>query len=326
MGKRVLVTGGAGYIGSHVVLALVDAGYEPLAFDNFSTGNRFAVFSECEEGDTGDGEGLARAVRRFRPEAVIHLAASIEAEESVLNPLKYYRNNVANLLNVLEASVREGVENFIFSSSALVYGVPARLPVDEAALLAPINPYGATKAMGERIISDLAARTGGWRAVSLRYFNAAGADPLLRAGECRQNPSHLVTLALKTALGEREKLMIFGTDYPTPDGTCVRDYVHVSDLASAHLLALEALLSGGAGGVYNCGNGAGHSVREVIKSVRLVTGMAFAVEESGRRPGDPPMLVADSGKIRRELGWKPRFGDIGEIVRTAWEWEKKLKS
>jgi UDP-glucose 4-epimerase len=325
MGRRVLVTGGAGYIGSHVVLALADAGYEPLAFDDFSTGNRFAVFAECEEGNIGDSAALVRAMRRFRPEAVIHLAASIEAEESVLNPLKYYRNNVANLLNVLEASVREGVGKFIFSSSALVYGVPDRFPIKESDPLAPINPYGATKAMGERIIADLAARTGGMRAVSLRYFNAAGADPLLRAGECRQRPSHLVTLALKASLGEQEKLLIFGTDYPTPDGTCVRDYVHVSDLASAHLLALESLLSGGEGGVYNCGNGAGHSVREVVESVRRVTGAVFTVEEAGRRPGDPPMLVADSGKIRDELGWKPRFGDIDEIVRTAWEWEKKLR-
>jgi UDP-glucose 4-epimerase len=325
MGRRVLVTGGAGYIGSHVVLALQDAGYEPLVFDNLSTGNRFALFSDFAEGDLGDSRALSTAVKSFRPEAVIHLAASIEAEESVFDPLRFYRNNLANLLNLLEVSAREGVGHFLFSSSALVYGAPDTAPIPETSPLSPINPYGFTKMAGERMVFDVAAAGGGMKATALRYFNAAGADPKLRTGERRANPTHLVTLALKAALGERDSLSIFGTDYPTPDGTCVRDYVHVSDLASAHLLALDALFSGRDGGVYNCGTGSGSSVREVLESVKRVTGADFPVRETSRRAGDPPMLVADSEKIQRELGWKPLWPGIDEIVRTAWEWEKKLR-
>ncbi len=323
--SRVFVTGGAGYIGSHVVLALGEAGHEVLTYDNLSTGHREAVLhGELVIGDLADREHLRRTVREFRPDAVLHFAASIEVAESVAKPLKYYRNNTANALNLLETVREAGIGKYIFSSTAAVYGTPASLPVMEQAPQQPINPYGTSKMISERFLADLAVAEGSFRYVALRYFNVAGADPDIRLGQDYANPTHLITRALKTALGIYPQLQVFGTDYPTPDGTCIRDYIHVADLARAHLDALGFLNGGGASRIYNCGYGHGFSVREVIEAARRVTGIDFRVEDAPRRQGDPAELVAGSGLIRSELGWQPRHDDLEFILRTAWEWEKKL--
>jgi len=317
------VTGGAGYIGSHVVLALAEAGYHVLTFDNLSTGNRWAVLKgDLVVGDLADHELFRRTVRRFKPDAVMHFAASIEVGESVELPLKYYFNNTVNLLNTVKVMMGESVGVMIFSSTAAVYGTPEKVPVREDAPLAPINPYGASKVMSERILADLDRAEEGFGCISMRYFNVAGADPGKRLGQAYKNPTHLITRALKTARGEYEKLQVLGTDYPTSDGTGVRDYIHVTDLSEAHIRALEHLLAGGAGGVVNCGYGEGFSVRDVVNTVKKVTGIDFKVEETDRRAGDPPELVADNALIREWLSWEPRYGDLETIVRTAWEWEK----
>lgn len=322
---RVLVTGGAGYIGSHVVLALGEAGYEVLTYDNLSTGNRAAVLrGELVVGDLADRELLAATLAEFKPDAVMHFAASIEVGESVGNPLKYYRNNSLNALNLLEVLRAAGIGRMIFSSTAAVYGNPEQLPVTENAPLQPINPYGASKMMSERFLSDLALADAGFRYVALRYFNVAGADSACRLGQDYANPTHLITRALKTALGIFPQLQVFGTDYPTRDGTCIRDYIHVTDLAQAHLDALRGLVDGRPSAVYNCGYGRGFSVREVVAMAKEVTGVNFTVEETGRREGDPAELVAGCEKIRNELAWQPRCDDLETILRTAWEWEKKL--
>ena len=324
--RRVLVTGGAGYIGSHVVLALGEAGFDVLVYDNLSTGNRAAVLhGELVVGDLADRILLLDTLERFRPEAVLHFAASIEVGESVRDPLKYYRNNSANALNLLEAVRAAGIGCFIFSSTAAVYGNPPVVPVNEDTSLAPINPYGASKLVTEGMLRDLAAADPAFRYVSLRYFNVAGADPLVRLGQDYANPTHLITRALKTALNIFPKLQVFGTDYPTPDGTCIRDYIHVSDLAQAHLDALNHLLGSGESLVCNCGYGRGFSVNEVVAMAKHVTGIDFPVELSGRREGDPAELVAASDRIRRVLGWQPRHDNLEFILRTAWEWELKLK-
>jgi len=326
-GKRILVTGGAGYIGSHVVKALGEAGCRVLVYDNLSTGNRWAVLhGDLVVGDLSDRAALTRAVVGFAPEAVIHFAAHIEVGESVRDPLKYYRNNTANALGLLEVLRGAGVGSLIFSSTAAVYGIPEAIPVREEAPLAPINPYGASKAMTERILADLAFGDGAFRYVALRYFNVAGADPSSRIGQDYKNPTHLITRALKTAAGVYPRLEVFGTDYPTPDGTCIRDYIHVDDLASAHLAALGHLLGGGESSIFNCGYGHGSSVREVIAVVRHVTGVDIPVVEGPRRAGDPPALVADSSRISSALGWTPRHDDLEFIVRTAWDWERALAS
>ncbi|MCM2265857.1 MAG: UDP-glucose 4-epimerase GalE [Desulfuromonadales bacterium] len=322
---KVFVTGGAGYIGSHVVLALGEAGHEVMVYDNLSTGNRGAVLhGELVVGDLADRALLAATLERFRPDAVMHFAASIEVGESVRDPLKYYRNNSANALNLLEAVRAAGIGRFIFSSTAAVYGNPPVVPVDEEATLAPINPYGASKLVTERMLFDLAAADGAFRYVSLRYFNVAGADPQARLGQDYANPTHLITRALKTALGIFPKLQVFGTDYPTPDGTCIRDYIHIADLARAHLDALGYLADGGASTVCNCGYGRGFSVNEVVAMARQVTGIDFPVEAVGRREGDPAELVAASDKIRRLLNWRQQHDDLEFILKTAWAWEKKL--
>lgn len=322
---RVLVTGGAGYIGAHVVLALAEAGYEVLVYDNLSTGNRAAVLhGELVVGDLADKPLLQATLARFRPDAVLHFAASIEVGESMRDPLKYYRNNSANALNLLEAVQATGVGRLVFSSTAAVYGNPPAVPVAEEAPLAPINPYGAAKLVTERMLADLAAADPAFCYVSLRYFNVAGADPQVRLGQDYANPTHLITRALKTALGVFPKLQVFGTDYATPDGTCIRDYIHVSDLARAHLDALAYLRAGGASLVCNCGYGRGFSVREVVAAAKAVTGIDFPVEEVGRRDGDPAELVAASARARQRLGWQPRHDDLEFILRTAWAWERKL--
>ncbi len=322
---RVVVTGGAGYIGSHVVLALGEAGYDVLTYDNLSTGNQDAVLSgDLVVGDLADKELLAKTLAEFKPEAVMHFAASIEVGESVSDPLKYYRNNSVNALNLLEALGSAGIGQMIFSSTAAVYGNPTQLPVTEDASLQPINPYGASKLMTERFLADLAQANSGFRYVSLRYFNVAGADPESRLGQDYTNPTHLITRALKTALGIFPELQVFGTDYPTQDGTCIRDYIHVTDLAQAHLDALRYLFAGHSSQIFNCGYGHGFSVRDVVAMAKEVTGIDFPVIETDRREGDPAELIAGCEKIRNELDWKPSFDDLEVILRTAWQWEEKL--
>jgi UDP-glucose 4-epimerase len=323
--KRILVTGGAGYIGSHVVLALGEAGYDVLTYDNLSTGNRDSVlYGDLVVGDLADKDLLIKTLEDFEPDAVMHFAASIEVGESVANPLKYYRNNSANALNLLESLRMTGVGQMIFSSTAAVYGNPAELPVVEETPLQPINPYGTSKMMTEHFLADLAQAETGFRYVALRYFNVAGADPQTRLGQDYANPTHLITRALKTALGIFPKLQVFGTDYPTEDGTCIRDYIHVADLAQAHLDALTYLFAGNASAIFNCGYGHGFSVSDVVDMAKQVTGVDFPVEETARREGDPAELIAGCAKIRKVLGWQPRHDDLMTILKSAWAWEKKL--
>ena len=323
---RILVTGGAGYIGSHTVLALGEAGYDVLTYDNLSTGHRWAVLAGgFVEGDIGDERLFRKTVQDFAPEAVIHFAAHIEVGESVENPLKYYINNTSYSFEIIDILLNENIRNFIFSSSAAVYGIPGRIPVDEGAQLAPINPYGASKMMVERGLADTASGSPDLKYVSLRYFNVAGADPGGRIGQAYRNPTHLITRAVKTALGQFDRLQIFGTDYPTPDGTCIRDYIHVADLARAHVLSLDAIGKGGTSQILNCGYGHGYSVREVVEAVKAVSGVNFTVQEVGRREGDPPDLVAQASLVRERLGWEPEHDDLEFIVKTALEWEKKLQ-
>jgi len=322
---RVLVTGGAGYVGSHVVKLLGERGHQMLTYDNLSTGHRWAVlYGELVKADLGEEGKLEEVFQAFRPEAVMHFAASVVVPESVREPLKYYRNNVENAFKLIGVCLRFGVKAFVFSSSAAVYGVPEEVPVKEEAPLRPINPYGSSKVMVEQALEDC-SRAYGLPYVSLRYFNVAGADPEARIGQASREPTHLVTRALKAAAGKLPRIEIYGTDYPTPDGTCIRDYIHVEDLAEAHLLTLEYLLDGGRSRVYNCGYGRGHSVKEVIEEVKRVTGVDFSVVEGPRRPGDPPELVADPSRIKAELGWSPRYKDLGSIIETAWSWERRLE-
>ena len=321
---RIFVTGGAGYIGSHVVKALGGGDHDILVYDNLSTGHEWAVLSgRLVNGDLADRAFLDEVIKDFRPDAVMHFAASIQVEESVREPLLYYRNNVVNTLNLLETMLENRVTSFIYSSTAAVYGMPATIPVDETAPLHPINPYGASKVMVEQTLNDL-ARAKDFHYVTLRYFNVAGADPEGRIGQAYLEATHLITRALKTAKGEHARLSIYGTDYPTEDGTCIRDYIHVDDLAHAHILALTGLMETGHTDVFNCGYGHGFSVKEVVRAVKEVTGIGFTVEETGRRAGDPPALVADSRKLRSITGWKPKYDNLEYIIKTAWEWEKKL--
>jgi len=320
---KVLVTGGAGYIGSHVLRQLREAGHDAVVFDNLSTGHRWAVLgAPLVEGDLADGDALDALFQAHAFDAVLHFAAHIVVPESVAEPLKYYANNTRNTLNLLERVQRAGVPRFVFSSTAAVYGMPEQSTVDEDTPLAPINPYGASKMMSERMLTDFSA-AGGPRHVILRYFNVAGADPQARIGQATPDATHLIKVACQTALGQRQKLQIFGTDYPTPDGTCIRDYIHVEDLARAHVDALDHLSDGGDSRILNCGYGRGYSVREVIEAVREVSGVDFAVEEAPRRAGDPPALVADNRRIRAVLGWEPRFADLRTIVADAWRWESR---
>ena len=322
---RILVTGGAGYIGSHAVKALGKAGHEICVFDNLSTGHEWAVlYGHLEKGDLEDRSLIDRVVKEFKPDAVMHFAAFIQVEESVSEPLKYYRNNVASTLNLLEVMRENGVKNFIYSSTAAVYGIPEKIPVQETAPMLPINPYGSSKVMVENVLVDLAAATD-FRYIALRYFNVAGADSGGQLGQAYKEATHLITRALKTAHGEYPKLYIYGTDYQTPDGTCIRDYIHVDDLAEAHVRALDHLIGTKQSAVMNCGYGSGYSVKEVVDTAKRVTGVNFSVEETGRRAGDPPALVADSSRLMQTTGWKPKHNDLEYIIRTAWEWEKRKK-
>ncbi|RAI45072.1 UDP-glucose 4-epimerase GalE [Rhodoplanes roseus] len=321
----ILVTGGAGYIGSHMVHALVDAGERVVVLDNLSTGFRFAVPQKAVlvVGDTGDGALVSRLIGEHRIDTIIHFAASLVVPESVADPLKYYRNNTANSRTVIACAVAGGVKNFVFSSTAAVYGNPARVPVAEDDTPAPMSPYGSSKLMTEIMLRDATAAHG-LRHVILRYFNVAGADPQLRIGQATANATHLVKVAIETALGTRQKMDVFGTDYPTPDGTCIRDYIHVTDLVAAHGDALRYLRAGGAPVTLNCGYGRGFSVLEVIDTVKQVAGVDFRVDFAPRRAGDPAAIVAASDRIRSLLGWQPRYDDLGTIVAHALAWQKKL--
>jgi UDP-glucose 4-epimerase len=324
---KILVTGGAGYVGSHVVRQLGEAGHDVVVLDNLSTSREEAVLAgRLVKGDLGDQEFVERvfAEQGGAPpfDAVMHFAASIVVPESVAEPLKYYRNNTVNLLGLLEACTRHGVRDFVFSSTAAVYGLPPGGTVTEQSELAPISPYGASKMLSERILMDTAKATG-LRYAILRYFNVAGADPQLRIGQMSPNATHLIKVACETALGLRPEMPVYGTDYPTRDGTCIRDYIHVEDLARAHLDALGHLSAGKDNLVLNCGYGHGHTVREVIEAVRRVSRRPLAARDAARRPGDVIELVADSALMRARLGWQPRHDDLDFIVDTAWRWELK---
>jgi len=320
MAERILVTGGAGYIGSVVVKQLLERGYEPIVFDDLSHGHQAAlpVSARLIVGDIADRALLEQVFSEFQPQAVMHFAAFIEAGESMQRPEKYFRNNTASALTLLETVLAHGVRRFVFSSTAALYGTPEKTPIEEDARLQPTNAYGESKLLVEQMLEWL-HRVHGLRYACLRYFNAAGAAG--DQGEDHHPESHLIPIALQVALGVGKQVAIFGTDYATADGTCIRDYVHVSDLAAAHLLVLEALKEKERL-IYNLGNGRGFSVREVIDTVRKVTGHAIPAQESPRRSGDPAVLVASSEKIKRELGWKPEYSDLESIVRSAWDWRK----
>lgn len=312
---RIMVTGGAGYIGSVVVEQLVEAGHQVWVYDNLSRGHRAAVHPSATliVGDLQDPEALGQAMAMARPQAVMHFAALSLVGESMLQPARYFRNNVCYGLNLLEACAMAGVEKFVFSSTAATYGQPSQIPILEYSPTIPTNPYGESKLAFERMLSWF-GQLHGMVTVSLRYFNAAGASA--RYGEDHRPETHLIPLALQVAMGNLPHLQIFGTDYPTPDGTCIRDYIHVEDLAYAHLLALQAPVSA----VYNLGNGSGFSVRQVIEVARSVTGRPVPTVDSPRRPGDPPILVASSAKIASELGWQPQHASLEEIIESAWRW------
>ena len=319
----ILVIGGAGYIGSHMVLDLIRAGYPVITLDNLSRGHRDSVAGgDFVEGDLGNPTDLDRVFTRYPVKAVMHFAAWSLVGESVEKPLAYWRNNVANTLTLLESMQRHRIRHFIFSSTAAVYGEPRQTPITEDHPCTPTNPYGATKLAVERLLADASAASDLGFSI-LRYFNAAGADAGGTLGERHQPETHLIPLVLQVATGEREAISIFGEDYPTPDGTCLRDYIHVSDLTRAHLLALEALLGGGGNTTYNLGNSTGYSVRQVIEAAREITGHPIPVRVTERRAGDPAILIADSSRIRRELGWKPCYERLDDIIRTAWDWHRK---
>ena len=321
----VLVTGGAGYIGSHMVLELVDAGEQVVVLDNLSTGFRWAVSPKATlvVGDAGDEELVRTIVRKHKVEAIIHFAGSIVVPESVADPLGYYLNNTVKSRNLMAAAVFSGVKHFIFSSTAAVYGNPKENPVSETAVAAPMSPYGSSKLMTETMLADT-SRAHDFRYVALRYFNVAGADPQGRTGQSTPRATHLIKVACETALGKRDHIDVFGTDYPTPDGTCIRDYIHVKDLARAHVSALGHLRKGGTSDIFNCGYSKGYSVLEVIAAVKRASGVDFDVRLVPRRPGDPAAIVAASAKIRGQLGWQPEHDSLDTIVTQALAWEKTL--
>ncbi|MCH9055197.1 UDP-glucose 4-epimerase GalE [Synechococcus sp. PCC 6716] len=325
----VLVTGGAGFIGAHAVLALQQVGFEVLILDNLERGHRDLVETVLNAqlivGDIGDRPLLDQVFHSRSIAAVLHFAAYIEVGESVRFPDRFYKNNVNGTLTLLQAMVAAQVPSIVFSSTAAVYGLPQRLPLEETDPCAPINPYGRSKWMVEQILADM-ERAYGLKYVIFRYFNAAGADPHGRLGEDHHPETHLIPLVLQTALGRRPHINIYGTDYPTPDGTCIRDYIHVSDLAYAHVLGLKYLLAGGESNVLNLGNGQGFSVRQIIDTAARVTGCHIPVQHSDRRAGDPARLVANADRARRILGWQPQYADIEEIIAHAWQWHQHRHS
>jgi UDP-arabinose 4-epimerase len=318
--RNVLVTGGAGYIGSHACKALAGAGFIPIAYDNLASGHEWAVrWGPIEKGDILDQARLNEVFKTYRPSAVMHFAAHAYVGESVEEPAKYYRNNVAGSLSLLEAMREHDVSQIVFSSSCATYGVPKAIPIAEKHPQNPINPYGASKLMIERMLADFGAAYG-LRSISLRYFNAAGADPDGEIGEDHDPETHLIPLVLEAAARKRSNITIFGTDYDTPDGTCIRDYVHVTDLAEAHVLALRALRGSCNSASYNLGTGNGFSVGEVIQTAREITGRSISAKGGLRRPGDPSRLMADATRAKNELGWKPQYGDLHPMIATAWNW------
>lgn len=323
---KVLVTGGAGYIGSHTVLALQQAGFDVVVLDNLVYGHREIVEEvlkvELVVGDIGDRALLDQLFATHQFSAVLHFAAYAYVGESVASPTKYYRNNVANTLTLVEAILAAGIKHFVFSSSCATYGIPKTVPIPEEHPQYPINPYGASKLMVERMLMDVSAAYD-FNAVCLRYFNAAGADPSGLLGEDHMPETHLIPLVLLTALGKRDAISIFGTDYSTSDGTCIRDYIHVSDLAKAHVLGLQYLLVGGETTTFNLGNGNGYSIRQVIEAAKQVTGKPIKTVECERRPGDPAILVGSSDKARSVLGWQPDYPDLTQILTHAWNWHQK---
>lgn len=321
----VLVTGGAGYVGSHCALALLESGEKVIVLDNLSTGSSNAVpdLATFVLGDVGDKELVTGIIRMEAVDTIVHLAASTVVPDSVGRPLEYYRNNTANSITLIEAAAEEKVENFIFSSTAAVYGAGNDTPLTEANELRPMSPYGVSKMMTERMLSDTAV-AGGPRYIILRYFNVAGADPLGRTGQSTPKATHLIKVACKAVLSKQREIAIFGTDYPTRDGTCIRDYIHVTDLAQAHVSALDHLRKGGSSEIFNCGYEHGYSVLEVIHAVEDVSGQKLNVRFSQRRPGDPPTVVASSAKIRKALSWRPRLDNLNAIVGHALAWEERL--
>jgi UDP-glucose 4-epimerase len=321
----VLVTGGAGYIGSHMVHALLDAGERVVVLDNLSTGFDWAVPAAAPlvVGGSGDQNLVGKIIRDHDVDAVIHFAASVVVPDSVRDPLGYYRNNTVNSRALIECAIQHGVHHFIFSSTAAVYGNPVEIPVREDAPTTPISPYGWSKLMTEIMLRD-ASRAHGLSHAVLRYFNVAGADPQGRTGQSTAGATHLIKVAVETALGLRDELNVFGTDYPTTDGTCIRDYIHVADLVLAHRAALRALRAGAPSLTLNCGYGHGFSVREVIDAVKRASGVDFTVKNAPRRAGDAAMVVADTAQIRQKLKWRPQYDDLAMIVRDALAWERKL--
>ncbi len=319
--KNILVIGGAGYIGSHMVRMLAKQGYNPVVFDNLSKGHREAVANyPFELGDLGDKARLTEVFKKYGIEAVMHFAAFAEVGESVKEPSKYYHNNVAKVLDLLDALVENDIKYFVFSSTAATFGEPVRPKIDESHPQNPINPYGNTKLMVEKILADFDTAYG-LKATALRYFNASGADDSGEIGESHNPETHLIPIVLQAAAGKRASIKMFGTDYPTPDGTCVRDYVHVNDLARAHILALEKMFKDNVSERFNLGSGNGFSVAEIVKEAKRITGIDFTVEKALRRDGDPAVLVADSAKAERILGWKPQY-NLTRIIETAWNWEQ----
>ena len=322
---KVLIVGGAGYIGSHMVKLLLDAQHEVVTLDNLENGHLDAILGGTfVHGDIADSILLEDLFNQHRFDGVMHFASHIQVSESMRLPGKYYRNNLVNTLNLLEAMVTHEVKRFIFSSTAAIFGEPGYVPIDEVHPRKPINPYGRSKWMVEQVLADY-DRAYGLKSVCLRYFNAAGAHPSGLLGERHEPETHLIPLVLRAASGRQEAIKVFGTDYKTPDGTCIRDYIHVVDLCDVHLLALQQLVDGAASDGFNLGNGNGFSVREVIDAAQRVTGRSIRVIEAGRREGDPARLVAESSRARAQLGWRPLFADIETIIAHAWLWEKKQR-